>query len=384
MSKLTVLFLNSWYPNKIFPNNGNFIQQHARAVALHCNVACLQVEIRNQKKKVEVSKVENNGVLEVIIYVQKVKSKLLFLKKIRRRHQAYQLGLKLIKEKFPKIDITHLNVILPAGLFALYLKKQFKIPFIITEHSTTYLKISSIKHTFLEKIILKKVTRNAFKICPVSYDLKQAMIAVGYKGDYAVVPNVVNTNYFKFKNRAVLKPIKILHVSSLKEAHKNVKGILRVVKKISKIRQDFTFTIISDGNLIPIKKYIKSLDLHSNMVRIEGGKTIEQIAQIMQNFDLFLLLSNYENLPCVISEALVSGMPVISSNVGGIHEMITAENGILVTANNEDNLLYELNKILNNLDAFNRKEIAQIAKEKYSYQTVGNQFLSIYKEIIKA
>jgi glycosyltransferase involved in cell wall biosynthesis len=384
MGKLNVLFLNSWYPNKLFPYNGNFIQQHARAVALNCNVACLQVEVREQKELFEVFEIENEGVLEVIVYAKKVKNNLLFVKKAIRRHKGYKLGLKLIKEKFPKIDITHLNVILPAGLFALYLQKKFKTPYIITEHSTIYLKISGLNYSFLEKILLKKVTKKASKICPVSYDLKEAMISSGYIGDYEVIPNVVNTKYFKFKERAISKPIKILHVSSLKEEHKNGKGILRVIKQLYKKRQDFTFTIISDGDLLPIKKYANKIDLKPNFFYIKGGKTIKEIAQIMQNFDLFLLFSNYENLPCVISESLVSGMPVISSDVGGIKEMITKENGILVTAKKEDELLLSLDKTLDNLSKFNRKEIAEKAKEKYSYLTVGNQFLSIYKEIIKA
>ena len=144
-------------------------------------------------------------------------------------------------------------MVLPAGLFALYLKKQFNIPFLITEHSTIYLKSNNRNYTFLEKFIIKKVTNKTSKICPVSHDLKNAMIANGFAGNYKVIPNVVNTKYFKYKEKEIELPIKILHVSSLKEEQKNGKGILRVVQELSKKRKDFTFTIISDGDLIPIK-----------------------------------------------------------------------------------------------------------------------------------
>ena len=73
MSKLNVLFLNSWYPNAVYPFNGNFIQQHARAISHYCNVGCLNIEAKEQKKNIEVSKKYNNGVLEVILYTKKTK-----------------------------------------------------------------------------------------------------------------------------------------------------------------------------------------------------------------------------------------------------------------------------------------------------------------------
>ena len=269
-------------------------------------------------------------------------------------------------------------------MFALYLRKKFKIPFIITEHSTTYLKSNSNNHSFLEKFIIKKVVNKASKICPVSYDLQKAMISSGYNGVYKVVPNVVNTSFFKYIEKGISKPIKILHISSLKEAHKNGKGMLRVIKKLSQKRKDFTFTIVSDGDTLSIKEYAKEINLKSNFFHIEGGKSIEEIAITMQNYDLFLLFSNFENLPCVISESLVSGMPVISSNVGGIDEMITNENGVLVTPRNEEQLLSSLINVLDNTSNFNRIEIAKKAKKTYSYETVSSQFLKIYKEIIKA
>jgi glycosyltransferase involved in cell wall biosynthesis len=209
------------------------------------------------------------------------------------------------------------------------------------------------------------------------------MIISGYHGDFAVIPNVVNTSYFKYQKKEILKKINILHVSSLKEEHKNGRGILRVIKKLSQRRQDFTFTMISDGDSLPIQKYAEEIRLESSFFSLEGTKSKEEIAIAMQEYDLFLLFSNYENLPCVISESLVSGMPVISSDVGGISEMITNKNGVLVAAGDEAELICKLEDVINNISKFNRLEIAINAKKTYSYETVGAQFFSIYKEIIK-
>lgn len=384
MKKPTILFLNSWYPNEIFPYNGNFIQQHARAVALYCNVACLHIEFREQKQTFEVFKTINNDVFEVIVYVKPIKQRVLFFNKIIRRHKAYKIGLETISAKFKQIDVTHLNVILPAGLFALYLKKQLKIPFIITEHSTNYLKINTTKHGFLEKLIIRKVVKNAAKICPVSHDLKNAMISLGYTGDYCVIPNVVNTSYFKYIKNECSTPLKILHISSLKEAHKNGQAMLRVVKKLYDKRHDFTFTISSDGATLTILEYAKSIGISSDYFFVEGGKTSEEVAVCMQNHHVFMLFSNYENLPCVISEALVCGLPVVASNVGGISEMISSENGLLVSPRDENALFLALNKMIDSFMQFKRNEISQNAIQKYSYTTVGKQFYTIYTQLLNA
>lgn len=383
MTKLNVLFLNSWYPNKVHPFNGNFIQQHARAVALLCNVACLQVETREQQEDFEISKEYDEGVLEVIVYVKKTKGLLGFFKKVILRKKAYKKGYNLIKQELNTIDVTHLNVILTAGLFALYLKRKFKIPFIITEHSTRYLNIRKDGHGFFERKIIKQVTKKASKICPVSGDLKKAMINAGFKGKYEVIPNVVNTDYFKYVEKKQSNFTKILHISSLKAIHKNWEGILNVIKDLSIKRDDFSLTIVSDGYLKPVKEYAKKLDIDSRFLEIIGEKSTPEIAEIMQEFDVFLLFSNFENLPCVISEALVSGMPVISSDVGGINEMITKKSGVLVKAKDETQLLIELERFFENKHQYNNKDIAKEAEQKYSYQSVANSYVNIYKEILK-
>lgn len=382
-TKLNVLFLNSWYPNEVYPFNGNFIQQHARAVSGYCNVACLNVEYNEQSESFKISKQYNEGVLEVIVYVKKVKGVLGFPKKMILKRKAYLIGFRAIVKQLGNIHVTHLNVILTAGIFAIFLKRKFKIPFIITEHSTRYLPIRKDGHNFKEKKIIQKVIKNASKVCPVSKDLQNAMVKSGYTNSYQIVPNVVNTNYFKYEEKKTGSFTKILHISSLKEEHKNWKGILNVIEKLSKKRDDFSLTIVSDGDLNPVKEYANKLNIDSSVLEIIGAKTTPEIADIMKKFDVFLLFSNFENLPCVISEALVSGMPVISSDVGGINEMINSKNGILVEAGNEKGLLSKLDSFFDIKKKYNRESIARNAELIYSYEAVARKFVEIYKEVLK-
>jgi L-malate glycosyltransferase len=380
--KLNILFLASWYPNNLLPFNGNFIQKHAQAVSKFCNVSVLHIIAQNQDEKFKIDTTENNGVYEVIVYYKKINgnSPIHNLLKLKRRHQAHKIGFENIIKQVKQIDLTHLNVVFPAGSFALYLKKKFNIPFIISENWTALLENTPTQLGTITKKIVQKTLDNADALCPVSEDLKQALQKLTANPNYQIVPNVVNTNTFIFKEHSTEN--KILHISNLKDEHKNITGILDTIKELSKTRNDFFITIAGNGDYHFFNQYALKIGIPKNLFTIEGAKTIEEVAQLMQSHNLFLLYSNYENLPCVISEALVTGIPVLTSKAGGTAEMITDENGIVVPPKNNKILLEKLNYMLDNLANYNCKEISKNGIDIYSYEAVGKQFLAIYTKLL--
>ncbi len=384
MNKLSILFLSSWYPNEISGQNGNFIQQHARAVSLYCNVAVLHVQGKDQQDTVKITKVYNEGVYEVIVYYKRLNSNsiLSYYSKRQKQHKAFLEGYTQVLKELKSIDLIHLNVVLPAGFFAVYLNNKFNIPFIITEHSTVFLDSNPLDHNFIEKYFVKKITKSADYICPVSVDLKNAMVKYGIYGKFVVIPNVVNTKIFQLNKNKNSKKINILHVSTLVDRHKNIKGIINVIKKLSNIRTDFVFHVIGDGDVEKIREYANEVKLGKTFFNFQNQKSSEKIADAMQSSHLFLMFSNYENSPCVISESLVSGIPVIATDVGGIKEMISKKNGILVEAQNENELLVAINQLLDNLSEYDGEKISTAAKIKYSYENIGKQYLNLYRKAI--
>ena len=79
--KLNILFLASWYPSKVSSQAGNFIRNHAQAVAQQCNVAVLHAVSREQDQELEIESQQLEGVFEVVIYYKKIKGKGPFAKR---------------------------------------------------------------------------------------------------------------------------------------------------------------------------------------------------------------------------------------------------------------------------------------------------------------
>ncbi len=380
-TQLKVLFLSSWYPNRVLSKNGNFVQKHAQAVARKTKVASLHVISDEQAKGFEIHAKEQEGVYEVIVYYPK-SAKWRPLKKYQMYMQAHRRGYAHIEAEWGAVDITHLNIIYPAGLFAVELKKKHGIPFILSENWTAWLPINPYQFSMLERYFIQKISAQVSVFCPVSKDLQKAFTEFGIEGPFKIVPNVVDVDKFALGSRKEMSHIKILHVSTFKEDHKNISGILRVIARLQSGRSDFEVTMVGNKFGSRYDDTIQALGIEKERLTILGEVPTDEIARLMGEHHIFLLFSNYENLPCVVAEAHCTGMAVIGSDVGGTAEMIDEHNGLVVQARDEDALFEKLNFAMDNLVEYKPAEIRQKAMVRYSYDSVGESFMKIYREVL--
>ena len=294
--KLHVLFLCSWYPSKVNPLNGDFVQRHAEAVATIHKVSVLHIiSDENLKKGIEIEKWTKNNIKTTIAYIPRSHN---FIHKIYLFIVAYKKCL----EQIDRYDIIHLNVINLRTIIVLYLKWIKKKSYIITEHWTRYLYPNNKSIKTIERFILKVIAKNASFICPVSNNLKENMIDLGLHGNYTIVPNVVDTNVFKPSNFNS-KSFTITHISNMRNDHKNIIGILNTIKELQDVIPNLNFNFIghhSENYEAIIKKN------NINSINIIGQIEHSDIAEYLKKSDLFILFSNYENLPCVILESFAT------------------------------------------------------------------------------
>ena len=390
MQKPNVLFISSWYPSKEHPTLGNFVQRHAEAINPFVNLFVVYVTSSSTiDKEFEITHSQINGVNTTIVYYKKVTSKTPFFssyKKLKRYRIGYELGIEEVmrKHRIKKFDITHCNVTFPVGLIALDLKKKFNLPYVLTEHWTLFLPYTNDfdKLSPLIKNQLKKITKEASVISPVSQHLANSMQKRGLGGNYQIIPNVSDVDLFKLKHKSEGDVKRILHVSTLVDDHKNITGIFRTLKSISEKRQDFKLVIVSDGDIDSTKKIQAEIGLTDQFVEYHGTKTPQEIAEDYRNSDFFLLFSNYENLPVVMVESFCCGLPFVSSNVGGISEYVTTKNGLLVEPRDEEALEKALINTLDNIEAYKSEEIRALAVQQFDNKVIGKQYLELYKTII--
>ena len=370
--KLHILFLCSWFPSRVNPDNGDFVQRHAEAVATKHKVTAIHVITdKNLQSNIEIITSEHNSVRIILGYIRHTKNPFL---KYYYFIKIYQIILKKIGE----FDLVHLNITYPKGIVGLYLKWFRSKPFIITEHWTDYQYPLNKSISFIRKKITQLIIQNSTFICPVSKKLGVAMQDYGLKGNYSDIPNVVNSIFFETNIEYRNNIFTITHISHMGDEHKNIIGIINTVNKLKKEIPKFKFNLIGK-NSIKFKNYFQGLNNINIIDQIPNGK----IANYLESSSVFILFSNYENLPCVILEAFACGTPVVSTNVGGIKEYFPENFGYLIPKKDESALYKAILKIYNSKLKIERKEIREFAFNNFSYEIIAQKYSELYLKSLK-
>ena len=286
-------------------------------------------------------------------------------------------------------DVVQLNVIQKQGILALWLKKRYGIPYVIVEHWSGFLPENGAylrNNGSLKRKIYEKIAAEASVILPVSERLKEAMQTCGIQNArWEKIHNVVDDFFFEkeeSRKSKVESRKTLLHVSCFDEAAKNVKGLLRAAKMLTEKRQDWQLVLVGTGaDYKEVRAYAATLAFPAGTLRWTGELTPREVAEEMHKADAFVLPSNYENAPVVLSESLAMGLPIIASRVGGIPEMVDDESGILVPTRDEKALAEAMDEMLDNLDKYDSEKI-RLQGEQYSFETVGKHFKAVYESVL--
>lgn len=354
---------------------GLFVKRHAEAAALYNKVSVVYAHAADGlEKKYETCLSNENNVLEIRIYFRKTKNKLI---SILRYFKALRIGYKLAGHT----DIVHVNILTRAGVFALWQKIIHNTPYLITEHWSRYLPGNDFGG-FMRKQASRIVAKHASMVSVVTENLSAAMRNHGLKNrNYRIIPNVVDTNFFRpvTKGKGMAR---FVHVSCFENKSKNISGLLHGIKLLSDKGIDFECTLIGDGeDWKEMKDLCDSLALGAK-VRFTGLLEGEDLVAEVARNDFMVVSSNYENLPVVIIEAMSCGLPIVSTNVGGISEVVDSDCGILVEPRDVTALANGIEKMIDEHERYDSKVIRNKVVERNSIEAVGQLLTKWYSETL--
>lgn len=228
----------------------------------------------------------------------------------------------------------------------------------------------------------KKIMSFMYKIgkaIPVAISKEiQYMMTEEYKlkNKAELIYNPVDVDKF-YKNSEKYEGISLITAGRLSK-EKNQKLLIDAVKILSQEYQNFSLRILGDGPLRDeLMAYVQNNEL-DKIVHFEGN--VSHVEDYFSKSDIFVLTSSYEGLPLVILEAMAAQLPIVSTNVGGIKDIVT-NNGILVNSGNVNDLVNALKKLIE--DKSLRKKLGDNSLknvQKYDSGIIANQYIELYEK----
>ncbi|PZW42533.1 N-acetyl-alpha-D-glucosaminyl L-malate synthase BshA [Mesonia algae] len=245
-------------------------------------------------------------------------------------YQPYELALssKLVDMvRLHKIELLHVHYAIPHAYAGYMAKKMLQeegihIPMVTTLHGTDITLVGN--HPFYKPAVTFSINKSDY-VTSVSQSLKDDTLRLfDVKTPIEVVPNFIDAkkekNQFTDCQRELMAEDDekiITHISNFRK----VKRVDDVVKIFYKTQQTINSKLIMVGEgpeVQPAKKLAHELGISDNIMFLGESNDIDKILCFS---DLFLLPSEKESFGLAALEAMVNGVPVISSNTGGLPEV---------------------------------------------------------------
>ncbi|WP_310992262.1 glycosyltransferase family 4 protein [Aequorivita marina] len=212
-------------------------------------------------------------------------------------------------------------------------------------------------------------------VAPSKYMLKQFQ-QEGFQ-NLTYIPNSLAIENYPFKSREVVEP-KLLWVRSFSEIY-NPLLALEIVERLLKRGISVSLCMVGpdkDGTMERCKKVASELNLP---VTFTGLMQKAEWIELSKDYDVFINTTNFDNMPVSVMEAMALGMPVVSTNVGGVPFLIAnGEHGVLVPPNNAEafvNAIIELSE--NPLEANRISQKARFKVDKYDWDNVKKKWIKL-------
>lgn len=224
--------------------------------------------------------------------------------------------------------------------------------------------------------LCQMVFANAYQnVAPSGY-LKKSFESVGFK-NVIHIPNSIEIDKYEFKTRVELAP-KLLWVRAFASIY-NPEMAVKVLQQLQEKHPSASLTMVGpdkDGSLQTTKAFAESIGVTVNFT---GQLAKEEWWQLASEHDIFINTTHFDNTPISVMEAMALGLPVVSTNVGGIPYLLAdKENALLVNDDDDKEMTETILDLLN--DKVRANQLAKNARtfiEQMDWQVVKQSWVSL-------
>ncbi len=383
MSKKNIAIICSWLD--ISKGIGSFFVEQAKLLQDDFDINLVHFKsyrfgLSSKKKcscgiSIQTENLENNIPVYTVYYPEIRFFNMPFFKStIEKKAQK-----KIIRKIEKPIDLLHAQSLFDAGFWCYKLNKNYKIPYIFTEHNQLNLKGFPRKKVKL----LQKTIRGASEKLVVSNDLIRQFATNDIFEDFNKLGNTFDENCFTYSSTKKSETFKIITIGAYTPI-KDYETLFEALKIIdSKIAQEIQFTWIgfncwgTDNETI-VNHLTTKLSLKNIKVNVLKSATKHEIANELQASSVFVSTSLSETFGVSVLEAIACGIPAVCTNSGGVLEMITPENGIICPIKDSESIAESILKIYNKEVVFDGENMSKNIKLKFGSTTFKEKLSSIY------
>tara|TARA_B100000900_G_scaffold110780_1_gene92524 strand:- start:3710 stop:4846 length:1137 start_codon:yes stop_codon:yes gene_type:complete len=309
------------------------------------------------------------------------------------KYQPYELALssRLVDVvRSNSIDILHVHYAIPHAYAAYMAKKMLidigiEIPIVTTLHGTDITLVGS--HPFYNPAVTFSINHSD-RVTAVSESLKNDTINLfDIKKKIDVIPNFVDIKKIKNKEKAcernllAKKEEKILtHISNFRPL-KRIFDVISIYEGVAKQVKSKLMMVGEGPEKIKAIQYVKENKLEDKVLFLGNSNEIDKI---LCYSDLFLLPSEKESFGLSALEAMANGVPVISSNAGGITEVnINNKTGFVSKIGDVKDMTTNALTLLEDENLHQEfKKQARVQAELFNLENVVNQYESVYVDAV--
>ncbi len=282
-----------------------------------------------------------------------------------------------------KPEVIHAHVMFYGGLLARRIAEKYRIPFVITEHNSGYVR-GFVKPWQLA--LGKRAVRSASRCIAVGEQFAGLLDQVYNlpSGNWQYIPNLISMPFFE-------APLIVRHKSKRSSflfsticnlnANKGVDLLIRAFALSFRGQRDIRLSIGGEGpERETLDRLVKSVGL-SEQVRFLGKLDRDQVVDAVSQSDAFVLSSHYETFGVALAEALALGKPVVATRCGGPESIVLPNAGLLVEKNNEKALADAMRVLFKQASDFDARTIRESCLSRFSAPIVIKRLTAIYKEI---